>query len=111
MREEFEKVLLSMEPDEMPTPDLRDIAKVFGVRMAIKMVNDFGGSMFYVPQFDCFKTQINKFIKSNYNGHNAREIANACKVSIRYVYKIVGNVDNYSKCMAGAEQQKLSFLT
>jgi Mor family transcriptional regulator len=89
MRENFESVLSNLSPDDMPTPDLRDIAAEFGVSIALKMVREFGGSVFYIPKIDSFKSQINNFILKNYNKHNARELANACHVSIRYIYKVV----------------------
>jgi Mor family transcriptional regulator len=92
----FDSVLANMTPDEMPNQDLRDIASEFGVPTALKMVKEFGGSIFYIPKIDSFKAQAISFIKKNYNGHNAREVANSCRVSIRYVYKIIesASVDN-----------------
>jgi len=96
MRDTFESTLNNMSPDDMPNQDLRDIANEFGVTTALKMVKEFGGSVFYIPKIDSFKAQIIAFIRKNYNGHNAREIANSCRVSIRYVYKVSEQVEGCS---------------
>ncbi|MBN1131184.1 MAG: hypothetical protein JXA71_19495 [Chitinispirillaceae bacterium] len=108
MREKFESYLSAIKPEDMPTSDLRDIAKEFGVTMALKMVKEFGGSIFYIPKLERFKAQIELFIKENYNGHNSRELANACGVSIRYVYSILAQ-ENSNKSGVKTYQESLLF--
>lgn len=89
MQEKFEKILQLLSPEDMPNEDLRDLAILFGVPFVITLVREYGGAHFYIPKGSIFKKQIELFVKNNFNGHNSRELANACGCSTRKINKIV----------------------
>ncbi len=81
------RIRLSM--DEMPNKDLALVAKKCGLDVATKLILHLQGVSIHVPQ-KALKKVADKYIRENYDGHNAKELAVVCGVCVRHVYGVVG---------------------
>ncbi len=74
--------------DEMPNKDLRLVAKKCGLDVATKLILHLQGANIRVPR-RALKKVADKYIRENYDGRNAKDLAAVCEVSIRHVYGVL----------------------
>lgn len=76
--------------DDMPTSDLRMIANLCGVEVAVKLVENLAGLPIYIPS-SAVKTLQRQYIRKSFDGtsQKAKELALECGVSLAYIYNVV----------------------
>jgi len=70
--------------------DIKEIEKVFGSEFAEKLINEFGGTVLYIPKRGK-KEMIKLVIKREYDGTraSAKKLARRFHYSERQIYRIV----------------------
>lgn len=75
--------------EEMIPDTYKDVAEVIGAKSLLKLAQEYGGTMIYIPKFDSLTRIIrDKKIKQEFNGGNYKELAlkyNLCESSIRNI--------------------------
>ena len=85
----FDKLTKDATLNDLPD-DLRYIASVCGIEVALTLIKNFSGMSFNVPK-KCLSKLVKKYALRNYDGtrESILQIAKACKVSDRYIRKII----------------------
>lgn len=87
-------LLHDLTPDDLQG-DLRDIAEICGMDVAVRLVEEFGGTTISVPQKrNAFKIAIQRYVVEHYNGTNATELARDLGISRSMVFKILSNANH-----------------
>lgn len=75
--------------EDMIPDAYKDIAEIIGAKSLLKLAQEYGGTMIYIPKFDSLTRIIrDKKIKQDFNGGNYKELAlryNLCESSIRNI--------------------------
>lgn len=75
--------------EEMIPETYKDVAEIIGAKSLLKLAQEYGGTMIYIPKFDSLTRMIrDKKIKQDFNGGNYKELAlryNLCESSIRNI--------------------------
>lgn len=79
------KILDSLKIEDMPAGPLKFIAERAGMETAKELIQNYGGSSFYIPNEDN-KKFLKKFIQENYSG-NPREFAEEIRISTKTLYR------------------------
>ena len=106
LKEAFEKEVESMTLEDMPTEDMRHLAESCGVDVAIKLLKTMAGINIYIPLQIRFRKVIERFVVKEFNSANAKILAQACNISINYVYEIVQREDE-KRCKTKVRQESL----
>lgn len=75
-------------PEDMPNRDMKMVAELCGVPVAINLIEQLQGVNVYVPKGGDMR-MIRKLILKHYNGHNAKELALELKVTEAFVFKVM----------------------
>ncbi|MFI3301170.1 MAG: hypothetical protein R3Y28_07100 [Candidatus Gastranaerophilales bacterium] len=89
MQNEYDKPWLKdIEKDDLPNEDLKIVAELIGISVAIKMMCELPGINISVPKNATLKAR-NKYIKKHYDGtkKSRYHLAKICDVSESYIYK------------------------
>lgn len=73
---------------DMPNEDMRLVAEMCGLPVAVKLLQTCGGEKLGVPRFG-FKRLIDRRIVKEFDGGNVRRLSSRFRVSTRYVYNIL----------------------
>jgi Mor family transcriptional regulator len=92
LADKFKDAVKEMSCDDLPNEDLKDLANVCGIDMAIKLLQGLNGIHIYIPK-DGFRKVVERFVIQNFDGTNAKKIALACDISEVHVYEIVRKED------------------
>lgn len=75
--------------EEMIPDTYKNVAETVGAKNLLKLAQEYGGTMIYIPKFDSLTRIIrDKKIKQEFNGGNYKELAlkyNLCESSIRNI--------------------------
>jgi len=74
--------------EDLPNEDMVFVANACGLEVAIKLLKDLPGLAINIPKTGMRKL-VNKYVCENYSGHNAKELALECGLSIRQVYNVL----------------------
>jgi Mor family transcriptional regulator len=72
--------------EDLPSEDLKEIAFLCGVEVAIKLLNNFPGRNVYIPK-NWSRHFIQKYVTQEYNGENAKELGKQLGVSFSTIYR------------------------
>lgn len=70
--------------DDFPEGILREIAEQISPAVAVEIWEKFGGTQMYIPLGSERKNVL--YVLDHYNGHNAKALARALRISERTVY-------------------------
>lgn len=75
--------------ENLPNEDLKIIAEILGLGVAIKMMCELPGMNIAIPKNATLKAKI-QYIKQNYDGSKKSryDLAKACGLSENYIYRI-----------------------
>jgi Mor family transcriptional regulator len=71
--------------DDMPNQDMKLVAELCGIDVAVKLLQELGGVGIMIPKFG-FRKVIQKYICDNFDGTNAKRLALELGVSLRFIY-------------------------
>jgi Mor family transcriptional regulator len=74
--------------DDLPNEDMRAIASICGIEVVLKLMEHMPGLIINVPKNGMKKVK-ERYIIDNYDGHNVKELALICGVSLRHIYNVV----------------------
>lgn len=74
--------------EDLPNEDMRAIANICGIEVVLKLMEHMPGLIVNVPKNGMKKVK-ERYIVDNYNGHNVKELALICSVSLRHVYNVL----------------------
>ncbi len=94
---DVKQVIEQLSIEDMPSDDMRLLAKYCGVDVAVKVMQNMGGLGIYVPK-NPFPLIVERILRTERNP-NFKEIATTCNVTERYVRKI------WQKINAGDNKQ------
>lgn len=89
--------------DDMPSDDMKLVAKYCGVDVAVRLMQNMGGLPIYVPK-NPFALVVERILKKERNP-DFKDIATSCSVTERYVRNI------WRKINAGDNRQNDLFET
>jgi Mor family transcriptional regulator len=89
LREQFEKQIQGMQFEDMPNQDMQYVAHECGIETALTLLRKVAGSYLVVPRRNPFAKVIRRFVLDKFDGHNAKDLANACGCSRDFIYGIV----------------------
>ena len=92
LREAYDKKIETMSIEDLPNDDLRDVAEVCGIEIALRIMKKLSGSHIYVPH-NSFSKIAFKFIVENFDGSNAKKLSQVTGISLCHVYTIIRNED------------------
>lgn len=80
--------------EEIRNEDLNEnhllIADIIGVYNLSKLIEVFGGTQLYIPTYkQAFKKFFYRKIKAEFNGENAKELANKYNISQSTIYRLI----------------------
>ncbi len=78
--------------EDMPNQDMRLVAELCGLDVAISLLRNMSGVSIYIPKVESNINFIRRFVKRFYNGNNAKIIAIELDIGERLVYKIVNEL-------------------
>lgn len=73
---------------DMPNGDMRLVAELCGVEIAVKLMEQLGGVNIYIPKL-LEKRLMEAYVQRHYTGSNAKELAIKMGKSVRFVYGLV----------------------
>ncbi|MBF0481295.1 MAG: hypothetical protein HQK81_06265 [Desulfovibrionaceae bacterium] len=82
------KDLLELARPEDFTGDLGLIVQECGLEVAVKLVDKLGGTQLNIPRSG-LKATVERYVRAQYNGTNAKTLALKCGITERHVYHIV----------------------
>jgi Mor family transcriptional regulator len=82
-----ENLLRQAKPEDF-TGDLGLIVQECGLEVAVSLVVKFGGTQLNIPKYG-LKQTVERYVRSHYNGTNAKTLALQCGITERQVFKIV----------------------
>lgn len=91
------QIIEQLSIEDMPSDDMKLLAKYCGVDVAVKVMQNMGGLGIYVPK-NPFPLIVERILRSQRNP-DFKDIATNCNVTERYVRKI------WSKINAGNNRQ------
>jgi Mor family transcriptional regulator len=94
------KWLQNITVDDMPNADMRMVAELCGVEVAIELMRHLGGINIYIPR-TAEKEFLKKYVVERYNGHNAKELAIDLGISVRKVFNILNEKTKPSEDQLG----------
>lgn len=74
--------------EDLPNKDMRLVAESCGVEVALSLLKHMSGVSLYIPKKD-IKAALDRYIRDNYTGKNAKELALRFGKSERYIYQVV----------------------
>jgi Mor family transcriptional regulator len=99
-----------MSIEDMPNEDMRDVAELCGIEVAVSLIKHFQGSKISVPRNRAYLKLAEKFIIANYDGDNAKRLSQVCCCSLDYVYKCIKKEDSRRLKSRGVKHEQLSVL-
>jgi len=70
--------------------EIQNIAKVIGLKPALKLVMQYGGGEIYIPQYKTITRAVrNRAIMIKFNGTNHKELAQKFGLTLRYIRSIL----------------------
>lgn len=82
----YKNIVLSKE--DLPNDDLLLVAEKCGLEVAIRLMNQLQGLTINIPR-NALRKVVSRYIREQYNGRNAKQLALECQVSVRHVYGIL----------------------
>lgn len=79
--------------DDLPNDDIKNIADICGMDTAIKIMENMPGLLVNIPKNGMRKVK-NRYIAEHYNGHNVKELAVICNMSMRHVYNVIKDLQS-----------------
>ncbi|HSW59254.1 MAG TPA: Mor transcription activator family protein [bacterium] len=79
--------------EDLPNEDMRTIASICGIEVVFKLMEHMPGLIVNVPKNGMKKVK-ERYIVDKYNGHNVKELAVVCGVSLRHVYNVINRSNN-----------------
>jgi Mor family transcriptional regulator len=77
-------------PEDLPEGDLRLVAELCGVDVAVSLAEHMGGVQLYVPSAaGLISRKKHEYIVRHFDGSNCKELAVATGYSERWVYEIL----------------------
>ena len=78
----------NIRPEDMPSEDLKELAMLAGMEVAIKLIKHFEGRHIYFPR-NWTKDFRQKWVSAHWNGENYRELQRELGVSFSTIYRTV----------------------
>lgn len=75
-------------PEDLPSEDLKDLALLCGMEVAIKLLKHFEGRNVYFP-LNWTKEFRKKWVSQHWNGENSKELGAQLNVSFSTIYRLV----------------------
>lgn len=74
---------------EMLPEQYQPLAEILGVQPLLKLAEQYGGASLYIPKVEALvKALRDKRIQKEYNGYNAKELAQKYELSVNWVLNI-----------------------
>ena len=74
---------------EMLPEQYQPLAEILGVQPLLKLAEQYGGASLYIPKVEArVKALRDKRIQKEYNGYNAKELAQKYELSVNWVLNI-----------------------
>lgn len=74
---------------ELLPEQYQPLAEILGVQQLLSLAELYGGANLYIPKVEALvKTMRDKRIKNEYNGYNAKELAQKYELSVNWVLSI-----------------------
>ena len=74
---------------EMLPEQYQPLAEILGVQPLLKLAEQYGGASLYIPKVEALvKALRDKRIQKEYNGYNAKELAQKYELSVTWVLNI-----------------------
>ena len=78
--------------EDMPNEDMRLVAELCGLEVAVALLRNMSGISIYIPKPGANLRFIRRFVKRFYNGHNAKLLAVELDVSERFIYDVISDL-------------------
>jgi Mor family transcriptional regulator len=89
MHTKLREHLMQSKPEDIPSSDVSEIARVCGMNVSLEIMEMFGGSSIYIPMLSEMKARVKSFVIGEFNGKNKRDLARICGYSVRTIEKII----------------------
>ena len=84
----FKQFLSDISIEDMPNGDLKMVAEICGMDVAVKLLKELGGINIYIPQ-NGLRAVMRRYVKKQFNGRNAKDLANELGISLTSVYRLL----------------------